>query len=110
MGVYLPSAGSPTEEYGEYLTHLESVVTSLQSEGELLIMGDFNAHMQYAPSGEILGKNLHGVHLANWLDQYHLYPVSLTTGHEGPGYTYHSGAHFTSVDYIIADASHITDH
>ena len=105
VGVYLPSAGSPLDDYREYLSQLEDVVASLQREGELLILGDFNAHLQYAPSGEISGGNPQGIHLANWLDQYHLYPVSLTNSREGPGYTYHSGAHYTSVDYIIADVS-----
>ena len=56
----------------------------------------------YDSSGAIVGINPLG---ANWLNLYHLYPVSLTNIHEGPEYTYHSGAHSTTVDYIIADAS-----
>ena len=42
---------------------------------------------------------------ASWLDRYRLYPVSLTDTHEGPEYTFQSGAISTTVDYIIADAS-----
>ena len=105
MGVYLPSAGSPLEEYRDYLSQLEGIVASLQNEGEVLVLGDFNAHLKYDDSGEISGGNPQGIHLADWLDQYHLYPVSLTDSHQGPRFTYCSGGHSTTVDYIIADAS-----
>lgn len=45
IGVYLPSSDHPTAEYTNYLIHLESVISSLQASGPLLVIGNFNAHL-----------------------------------------------------------------
>ena len=68
-------------------------------------MGDFNAHIKYGQFGEIEGRNPAGSYLAKLIVNSTLYPVSLTDICTGPDYTYHSGDHFTTVDYIIAGAS-----
>ena len=76
IGVYLPSANAPSDEYKEYLTQLEGTVASLQEQGKVLIVGDFNAHILFQSN---CGYEPPGVEVANWLNLYHLYPVSLTS-------------------------------
>ena len=61
--------------------------------------------IEYGQFGEIEGRNPAGNCLAKLVENSNLYPVSLTDICTGPGYTYHSGDHFTTVDYIIAGAS-----
>ena len=46
IGVYLPSSNIPLEEYCEYMSQLEELITMTmcQKSGEVVTMGDFNAH------------------------------------------------------------------
>ena len=46
IGVYLPSYGY-TEEYQACLTDLEEFLSGLPHSQPLVIVGDFNAHMEY---------------------------------------------------------------
>ena len=101
--VYLPSSNLPVEEYQECVHLLEEVVTDCQRSGEVVVLGDFNAHLKYMEhTGEIEGINPPGLCLAKFIDNSDLYPVSLTSLCTGPAYTYHSGDHFTTIDYVLA--------
>ena len=43
--VYLPSSDH-VEEFSEYLSDLESAVSTLQPSGQVVLTGDFNCHLQ----------------------------------------------------------------
>lgn len=47
VGVYLPTTDSPLDVYSEYLIELEKTVAMLQSQGPVLVLGDFSAHLGY---------------------------------------------------------------
>lgn len=103
IGVYLPTSNMPVAlaEHREYVDHLEAVVSDCQRHGEVMIVGDFNAHIQYCESsGEVIGTNPPGLCMANLLDQSDLkypYPVSMVfIPVWGPLYycgLHHSGSH-----------------
>ena len=70
----------------------------------LIIAGDFNAHL-----GTLVGPrgsgtpNLRGLLLKQLIDQNSLFVASHLQLSLGPNYTYQSGNHFTTVDYIITN-------
>ena len=45
LGVYMPSAEYPQDTYTSYLEDVEHLISQLNTEGPLLIMGDLNAHL-----------------------------------------------------------------
>ena len=45
LSLYLPTTDSPLTLYKECLQELENVIFSLQTDGPVLVMGDFNAHI-----------------------------------------------------------------
>lgn len=76
-----------------------------QQYGEVLVAGDFN---RYSSDGVVVGSNAQGVRLASLLSHSDLFPVSITDNATGPHYTYSSGGHFTTVDYILASATDLS--
>ena len=89
IGVYLPSTDHSITEYTEYLTELESIVSALQSEGPIVIVGDFNAHIgalggvRSQDSPNQAGKLV----LFDTISTCNLYVASLTDETLGANYT-----------------------
>ena len=111
LGVYLPCASQKFESYREHLMELERIVSECQQVGQVLIAGDFNAHLGTlgGPRGE--GEpNLHGLLVKELVDRCSLYVISQSERSEGPSYTFWSSNHQTTVDYnIIGDADIASD-
>ena len=71
--------------------------------GHVIITGDFNAHLgSLAGSRNPHSPNGRGLLLKELIDRTFLYPVSDSSMASGPNYTFSSGTHFTTVDYIFA--------
>ena len=106
IGVYLPCSDRPIDCYREYLTELESAICMLQVDGPVIVVGDFNAHL-----GEALSTNTQGHMVMDLCYHHDLYPVSQSHSASGPKYTYHSGTHYTTVDYCLLDcwAAHMVE-
>ena len=98
LSVYLPSTDHDIEEYKHYLNVLECAISALQSEGQVIVVGDFNAHL---PTLQQNNANTQGQLLADLLHCHNLFPVSCSSIATGPKYTYFSGQTITTVDYIL---------
>ena len=89
VGVYLPTTDSPIEVFKEYLQDLENVVNSLQADGPVLIMGDFNAHISstmYSRGNK--NSNTQGDLLSDMMVRTDHYAVSLCKPTVGPNFTF----------------------
>ena len=95
---YLPSSDHPMDEYTEYLNDLASIVSSLESHGPVIILGDLNAHL-HAPT------NHRGDLLREVIKNYNLCIACTSCIAKGPGYTFFSGDLKTTVDYILLNTS-----
>lgn len=105
IGVYLPSTDHPTPEYTEYLLELETIVTALQSEGPVIVAGDFNAHIGTLGCGRGRDPPNHtGRLLLDVICRCDLFVASLLEDAAGADYTYAEGSHRTTVDYCITDS------
>lgn len=98
LSVYLPSTDHEIDEYKHYLNTLECAICALQSEGQVIVVGDFNAHL---PTPQHNNANTQGQLLADLLHRHNLFPVSCSSIATGPKYTYFSGQVMTTVDYIL---------
>ncbi len=110
IAVYLPTSDTPLETHSEYLFELENAVAALQSQGPVLILGDFNAHLGSCNSdGGSEDMNPQGQLLREMMSRNDLFPVSLSQLASGPSYTFFSGDKRTTVDYCLLDcgASHL---
>ena len=97
VGVYLPSSDHPVQEYVDCLAELESVISALQADGPVIIMGDFNAHL-----GNVDNSGTHnqvGELLFDVVCRCNLYVASISGMATGANYTYSNGPHHTTVDY-----------
>ena len=99
--VYLPSSDHTIEEFTAYVNELNCAVCALQTQGPVLLAGDFNAHLP----NTCTSPNQQGKLLNDLIDQNHLYPVSCSSIVSGPNYTYFSGPSTTTVDYIFLDVA-----
>ena len=100
IGVYLPSCDHPMEEFVDCLSDLENAISVLQPTGQIIIAGDFNAHLQQSncPSGR-------GSLLMNCIHRHSLYSVSTSDFVSGPDYTFFSSNSCSTVDYILTESS-----
>ena len=73
--VYLPSSDHSLEEFSTYINELDSIVCSLQSQGPVIVAGDFNAHLPYFCSTF----NQQGRELFALVNRNHLYPFPAQT-------------------------------
>ena len=101
VGVYLPSTDHPVQEYVDCLAELESVISALQADGPVIIMGDFNAHL--GNIGNSGTRNQVGELLFDVVCRCNLYVASISDMATGANYTYSNGPHHTTVDYSILD-------
>ena len=84
----------------DHLIELERLVTEAHQCGLVVVLGDFNAHMDHL--GGVCGSsgspNPHGLLVKEWADRCQLYGASMSTLSEGSDYTYISGVRRTTVD------------
>lgn len=72
------------------------------SQVAIIIAGDYNAHLGPLAGPRGVGMpNERGLALKKFIDRNILFVASHSSTSSGPTYTYHSGGHFTTVDYII---------
>ena len=100
--VYLPSSDHTLEEYTTYLNELDCIICAYQTQGPVIVAGDFNAHLP----NFCLTPNTQGNLVYNLIDRNHLYPVPHTNPSNASNYTFFSGSNkYTSIiDYIFLDA------
>ena len=55
--VYLPSSDHSLDEFSNYLSELECAIGTLKSSGPVMLVGDFNAHLQIHQMTLSLGIN-----------------------------------------------------
>lgn len=105
VGVYLPSTDQPLPNFIEYLQELESIVSTLQAQGPVVVMGDFNAHIGALAGGHLKDPpNAQGRLLYELMASLDLYAVSLSEVAQGPNFTFSNGVHETTVDYSFIDS------
>ena len=104
MGVYLPTANNSLNLYKECLQELENLIYALQTDGPVLVMGDFNAHIGQSYSDCIHGQtNTQGHLLTDLMNCTGHFAVSLSDLAKGPLYTFFCGNKSTTVDYCLID-------
>ena len=103
IGTYMPCTNYPLDEYKEYLSKLEQAILSTPHDGLVIITGNFNAHLgSLAGSHNPHSPNGRGLLLKELIDRTFSYSVSDSSMASDPSYTFSSGTHFTTVDYIFA--------
>ena len=98
ISVYLPSTDHPLDEFEECLNELICVYSALQAEGPVVLLGDFNAHLNHP-------RNHQGSLLHDAITHSNLLVPSTSCISTGPRYTFFCGLNRTVVDYILMDAS-----
>ena len=98
IGAYLPSSDHSINEFNQYLNDLVSIISSLESCGPLIILGDLNAHLN-APT------NHQGDLLLETVSNCNLCVASSSCIAKGPGYTFFCSEWKTTVDYILLSMS-----
>ena len=61
----------------------------MQHDGKVVVLDVFNAHIHFDILDNITGSDTCGREVANLLDYYNLYPVSLTKLHHSPENTFY---------------------
>ena len=95
--------------YTDHLIELEYLINKSLLLGQVIVLGDFNAHL--GTLGGIRGKgaaNVQGVLISEVMARCNLSAVSLSSLATGSDYTYFSGDVRTTVDYVFADAGTIS--
>ena len=105
ISVYLPSSNHPVSEFSEYLSELINAFNALKSNGPILLVGDFNAHLSNEIGNSSSSRNQQSTLLSDFLQQNDLFVASTCCLATGPKYTFYSNTYKTTVDYILADSS-----
>ena len=101
-GVYLPCGNLGMDVYQQQLEELERVVLESKVLGSVVVMGDFNAHLEMLAGVRGQGgPNMQGVLLEGVMRKCGLYAASQSEGTSGLNYTYWSGEVQSTVDYIL---------
>ena len=110
INVYLPTSDYPLDIFKEYLHELENTISALQSDGPVMVLEDFNAHLGSLGGQRGIGEaNPQGKLLLDLICRTNLFVASLCSISSGPSYTFFGGAQHTTVDYCLLDnhAAHI---
>ena len=100
-GVYLPSTNYSTIDFQNELDALESLCLKERGENDLIILGDFNAHITGARNP--CNENKRGRLVSTFLEKMGLIAINLLPTCTGPQYTYESSTAHTTIDYICFD-------
>ena len=87
------------------MIELENTISALQSDGPVLVMSDFNAHLGSGGGIGGLGDiNVQGQMFNYRIYRTNMYTVSLSQISSGPSYTFFIGDHRTTVDDCLLDS------
>ena len=103
LGLYMPSAELPQETFSLYLESVEHLISQLNSDGPLLVLGDFNALLGSRDSEDPHSCNNRGNQWNTLIEDHTLYNVSLGCVSTGPTHTFASGGNMTTIDYVLAN-------
>ena len=101
LSIYLPSTDHSLEEYTTYVNEIDSAVSAFQTQGPVILAGDFNAHLPISSSTP----NPQGNLIFDLIDRNHLYPVPCADTNKDIDYTFFSGCNKSKIDYIFIDAT-----
>ena len=99
-GVYLPLTNYSTIAFQNKLDALESCLKE-RGNNDLIILGDFNAHVMGARNPCI--ENTRGRLVSAFLGKMGLTAINLLPSYTGPQYTCESSTAQTTIDYICLD-------
>ena len=104
LGVYMPSADQPQEVYTSYLETVEHAVSQFSNDGPLVLMGDLNAHLGSREHDSLQQTcNSRGQQWLNLSESLSMHNISLCSLSSGPPYTYSSGSHTSTIDYVLGN-------
>jgi endonuclease/exonuclease/phosphatase family metal-dependent hydrolase len=100
IGVYLPQRECAISQFDEYLYQLEYIIERCQSEGNVVIAGDFNCHFGVGIGPRAWGRTTNNANkLKGSIDRQFLSIVDLESTCVGPKYIFHVNGVGTS--YIV---------
>ena len=99
IAVYLPCSNYSDDTYKSYFQDLQSVVSSYDLEGPIIICGDFNVDI----SNDL--QSSRSRLLNDLVDSHSLYVVSQSSQFSGPKYTFFKNSCYSTIDYIITNSS-----
>ena len=88
LELYMPSSEHPQESYLCYLQSVEHIITQLDADGPLLLLGDLNAHL--GRRSDVNQTNHKEEHWNNLISNYNLPNVPLGSLASGPVHTFQS--------------------
>ena len=104
ISVYLPHCACKIADFATVLNYVEEIVNLVSMQGEVVIMGDFNAQFgsEYGPRG--VGKtSKNGKILGSTVERLSMQIVDLNTECTGPTYTYYTeGIGESYIDHCIS--------
>ncbi len=103
VGVYLPQSGCQVTDYQEHLDVLEYVVEQCSKDGDVVILGDFNAHFGKDVFVRGWGKtSVNGRKLLNMMSSCSLTAADMHEQCKGPLYTFENDqGHCSYIDHCI---------
>jgi len=103
IGVYLPQRDCIISQFEEYLHHLEYIIANCQSNGSVIVAGDFNCHFGSEMGPRAWGKTTHNAHkLKCMIDRQSLSIMDLDVMCSGPSYTFHvDGVGTSYIDHCL---------
>lgn len=101
--VYLPSTNRSITEFKDALDALELFCLRERGDDDLIILGDFNAHV--SGTRYSCRENTRGRYVKELLQKLDLTAINLLPSCLGPSYTYESSSAHTTVDYICLNSS-----
>ncbi|KAI8485281.1 hypothetical protein Bbelb_370280 [Branchiostoma belcheri] len=117
FAVYMPYSGLAVDTYREHLDIIIEVYRKYENEGEVILVGDFNADIgeqegreNGGPRGRGKGSK-RGRELENIMEELALFSLNLSQLCKGPLYTFHdaSGNHRSTIDHILVPYSLIAE-
>lgn len=102
-GIYFPSTNHSICEFKEALSALELLCLRERGDDNLVILGDFNAHIAGARS--VSQENTRGRLVRETLQKLDLNVTNLLPSCVGPRHTYKSSIAYSTIDYICVDSN-----
>jgi exonuclease III len=104
VGVYLPQAGCPVEDFEYHASVLETTIEQCTLKGDVIVIGDLNAHLgpseTRARGWGTTSRN--GKIMLAMCDNQGLVPVDMTSQAKGPRYTFlNERGHQSYIDHCL---------
>lgn len=104
VGVYLPQAGCPAEDFEYHSAVLETIIEQCSLKGDVLVIGDFNAHIGLGGT-RVRGwgnTSRNGKTIMVMCENQGLVPVDMTSQARGPSYTFmNEQGHHSYIDHCL---------